>query len=458
MRIDLDLGAQGQQWVVNAYTLTFAGFLLLGGRAGDFFGRKRMFIIGLLIFVLSSLAGGLAQDGWQLITARAVQGLGSAMLAPSTLSLLTTTYTEPRARARALGVWAAMGAVGGAFGAVVGGTLTDVLSWRWVLFVNVPIGAALIAGAVVALPRIPGTATGWRNLDLPGAAVITSGLALIIYAIVGTDSRHWDDLATVVPLLIGVALIALFVLIEARTAAPLVPLRIFKLRTLVSANLAAMALGSMMFGGLFFVSLYLQQVLHHSPLRGGLEAAPGGFAVMAGSFTATKLIGRLGARSLILAGALTTTIGLFWLAQTPTTLHYGTQLLPAFFLTAFGLGLGLVPATVAATAGVAPHEAGLAAGLLNTSRQIGGAIGLAALATIAANRASSAAAHGAAQPHALTLGFDRAHLVNAGIGVVAVLIALTLPRRARPKPADESVPDSVAATAVASEPVGAGER
>jgi EmrB/QacA subfamily drug resistance transporter len=458
MRTDLHLSNQGQQWVVNAYTLTFAGFLLLGGRAGDYFGRKRVFIIGLSIFVLSSLAGGLAQDGWQLVTARTVQGLGSAMLAPSTLSLLTTTYTEPRARARALGIWAAMAAVGGAFGAVVGGILTDLISWRWVLFVNVPIGALLIAGTVVSLPKMSGTSTGWRNLDLPGAAIITSGLALVIYAIVGTDSRHWDDSGTITPLAIGVALIAVFVLIEARAAAPLVPLRIFRLRALTSANVAAMALGALMFGSFFFVTLYLQQVLHHSPLRGGLEAAPGGFAVMGGSYVATKLVAKLGPRILISTGASITTIGLLWLAQTPTTNHYASQLLPALVLTTFGLGTCFVPMTIAATAGVAPQEAGLAAGLLNTSRQIGGAIGLAALATIAANRVSSASAAGAALPHALTLGYDRAHLVNAGIALVAVLVALTLPGRVRPKPIDEAAEPTAATDEPAAEPVSAVER
>ena len=294
MRTDLHLSAQSQQWIVNSYTLTFAGFLLLGGRAGDYFGRKRVFILGLSIFVLSSLAGGLAQDGWQLITARTVQGLGSAMLAPATLSLLTTTYTEPKARARALGVWAAMGATGGAFGAVVGGILTDLLSWRWVLFVNVPIGAALITGAVLALPAIGGVSRGWRSLDLPGAATVTGGLALVIYAIVGTDSRRWTDTDTLWPLFAGVALLIIFVIIEARSASALVPLRIFKMRALASANVAAILIGSLMFGGFFFVSLYLQQVLHHSPLRGGLEAAPGGLAIMLGSYISTKLVGKVG--------------------------------------------------------------------------------------------------------------------------------------------------------------------
>jgi EmrB/QacA subfamily drug resistance transporter len=437
MRTDLHLSAQGQQWIVNSYTLTFAGFLLLGGRAGDYFGRKRIFILGLSIFVLSSLAGGLAQDGWQLITARTVQGLGSAMLAPATLSLLTTTYTEPKARARALGVWAAMGATGGAFGAVVGGILTDLLSWRWVLFVNVPIGAALITGAVLALPTIPGVSRGWRSLDLPGAATVTGGLALVIYAIVGTDSRRWTDTDTLWPLFAGIALLIIFVVVEARSASALVPLRIFKMRALTSANVAAILMGSLMFGGFFFVSLYLQQVLHHSPLRGGLEAAPGGLTIMLGSYISTKLVGKLGPRILIVTGLSITTIGLLWLAQTPTSNHYVTSVLPGLILTTLGLGISLVPMTVAATAGVPPHEAGLAAGLLNTSRQIGGAIGLAALATIAANRTESAAASGASAQHALTLGYDRAHLVNAGIAIVAVLVALTLPKLARPKPSAE---------------------
>jgi EmrB/QacA subfamily drug resistance transporter len=438
MRTSLDLGPQGQQWVVNAYTLTFAGFLLLGGRAGDYFGRKRIFIIGLSIFVLSSLAGGLAQDGWQLITARTVQGLGSALLAPSTLSLLTTTYTEPRARARALGIWAAMGATGGAFGAVVGGILTDLLSWRWVLFINVPIGAVLIAGAVAALPALRGKSTGWRNLDLPGAFAVTSGLALVIYAIVGTDSRKWASTDTVLPLLGGVVLLAIFLVIEARTPSPLVPMRIFRLRALSAANATTLLVGSVMFGGFFFVALYLQQVLHHSPLKGGLEAVPGGLSIMLATFIATKVIRRVGPRVLISGGLVLSAAGQVWLAQTPTTDHYWSSVFPALVLTTLGIGFTLMPTTVAATAGVQPHEAGLAAGLINTSRQIGGAIGLAALATIAANRTASALADNATVPHALNLGYNRAFLVDAGIALAGALIALTLPKVKRPQPVVEA--------------------
>jgi EmrB/QacA subfamily drug resistance transporter len=434
MRTSLDLGPQGQQWVVNAYTLTFAGFLLLGGRAGDYFGRKRIFIIGLSIFVLSSLAGGLAQDGWQLVTARTVQGLGSALLAPSTLSLLTTTYTEPRARARALGIWAAMGATGGAFGAVVGGILTDLLSWRWVLFINVPIGAVLIAGAVVALPALRGVSTGWRNLDLPGAFAVTSGLALVIYAIVGTDSRPWASTDTVLPLLGGVVLLAIFLVIEARTPSPLVPMRIFRLRALSAANATTLLVGSVMFGGFFFVALYLQQVLHHSPLKGGLEAVPGGLSIMLATFIATKVIRRVGPRVLISGGLVLSAAGQVWLAQAPTTDHYWSSVFPALVLTTLGIGFTLMPTTVAATAGVPPHEAGLAAGLINTSRQIGGAIGLAALATIAANRTASALAEHATVPHALNLGYNRAFLVDAGIALAGALIALTLPKVKRAQP------------------------
>jgi EmrB/QacA subfamily drug resistance transporter len=432
MRTSLHLSTEGQQWVVNAYTLTFAGFLLLGGRAGDYFGRKRIFLIGLSLFVLSSLAGGFSQTDWQLVTARTVQGVASALLAPATLSLLTTTYTEPRARARALGIWAAMAATGGAIGSAVGGILTDLLSWRWVLFINVPIGALLIAGAAVALPSIKGSYAGLRNLDLPGAATVTAGLALVIYAIVGTDSRPWADSSTLIPLIAGLALLVIFVGIESRAANPLVPLRIFKLRALTRANLIAICLGCMMFGNFFFVSLYLQQVLGYSPLRSGLSSAPGGAAVMLGSFVATRLVARLGARTLIAGGSAIGAVGFFWLAQEAVNAHYWSQLLPSLLLATFGLGLSFVPMTVAATAGVRPQEAGLAAGLLNTSRQIGGAIGLAALATIAANRTASALADHQRLPQALTLGYDRALYVSGAIGIAAVLIALTLPKLVRP--------------------------
>ncbi len=442
MRTSLHLSSEGQQWVVNAYTLTFAGFLLLGGRAGDYFGRKRIFLIGLAVFVLSSLAGGLSQSDWQLVTARSVQGLGGALLAPATLSLLTTTYTEQKARARALGIWAAMAAAGGALGSVVGGTLTDLLSWRWVLFINIPIGVVLIGGAVFALPQIKGTYAGLRNLDLPGAATVTGGLALVIYAIVGTDSRPWGDTETLVPLFAGLLLLAVFVFLESRAANPLVPLRIFRLRALTSANLVAVCAGCMMFANFYFVSLYLQQVLGDSPLRSGLSSAPGGAAVLVGSFVSTRLVGRLGPRILIAVGAALSAIGFVVLAQDSVNGHYASQMLPGLLLATFGLGIAFVPMTVAATSGVRPQEAGLAAGLLNTSRQIGGAIGLAALATIAASRTAGALADHQKLPNALTLGYDRALYVNAGIGVAAVLVALALPRRVRPVPVSAAATDT----------------
>jgi EmrB/QacA subfamily drug resistance transporter len=415
MRSDLDLSATGQQWIINAYTLTFAGFLLLGGRAADLFGRRRSFVLGLGLFTVFSLLGGLSQNGGELIAARAVQGVGGAILAPATLSLITTTFTEPAARRRALGAWSATAASGAAAGVLAGGILTDLLDWRWVLFVNVPIGAALIAAALVS------RAEQRPSLDLAGAVTVTGGLALLVYGIVSTDTRSWGSPATVFTLSCGVALLAAFVVIESRIAHPLVPLRVFRMRSVAAANGIAVTIGAALFGMFFFLSLYLQQVNGYSPLKAGSAFLPAALSTMGGAMVGTRIVTRLGARRQLVIGPLMAAAGLASLSQLSAGDGYFVHVFGALVLTGVGVGLSFVPMTIAATADVPMHEAGLASGLINTTRQIGGAVGLAVMATVAA---------GASSP---TAGYDRAFWMSAAAMVIGATLALALPGKPKPE-------------------------
>ncbi len=417
MRVDLHMSQAGLQWVVNAYTLTFAGFLLLGGRAGDIFGRRRIFMLGLAVFTVCSLLGGLAQNGPELIVARAAQGVGGAILAPATLSLLTTTFAEAAALRRALGAWSATAASGAAVGVLTGGVLTDLLNWRWVLFVNVPIGIALLLAASVAL--VDSKAAVRPTLDLPGAVTVTAGLALLVYSIVGTESHSWGSPITILTLAGAAVLLGAFAFIESRLAAsPLVPLAVFRRRSLSVANGIAVTVGAALFGMYFFMSLYLQQVDGYSPLRAGLAFLPAGLSTMAGAIVGTRLVTRLGARRQLVLGPALSAAGLVWISQLSAGDGYLAHMLVPLMLFGFGLGLSFVPMTVAATADIPPHQAGLASGLINTTRQIGGALGLAIMATVAAGASTAAA------------GYDRAFVMSAvAIGVGAGL-ALLLPSRA----------------------------
>ena len=438
----LSMNQNELQWVVNAYALTFAGFLLLGGRAGDLFGRKRIFLLGLTIFVAASLVGGFAQNGTMLEVARAVQGLGGAILAPSTLSLLTTTYTEQRERARALGLWSATAGSGGAFGVMAGGILTDELSWRWILFVNVPIGAALFAAAWVCAERIARPARDDPRARHPrhhhrdgrsrGARLrhrqhrpACVGLSPHI-----GHSRDRGDPARRVR---GHRAL--------HSSQPLVPLRIFKMRALSSANGIAVAVGALMFSMFFFLSLYMQDVLHFSALKTGFAFVPGAIAIIIGAQTASRLVSKVGPRRIIVSGTVCAAVGMWWLSRLPSTGSYWSHVLPPMVLVSLGLGLSIVPVTVAATMGVDRREAGLASGLVNTTRQVGGALGLAALATIATDRSK-----GLRTAVALSSGFDRAFLVGGFIGVVGALLALTLPgRNAHVAAVEQSARDHTAA-------------
>ncbi|UXY27259.1 MFS transporter [Streptomyces sp. HUAS TT20] len=423
MRTDLGLSPSGLQWVVNAYAIAFAGFMLLGGRAGDLYGRKRMFLIGLALFTLASLGGGVAQEGWQLLLARAVQGLGAAVLAPSTLTLLTATVPEGAARARAIATWTAVGAGGGAAGGLVGGVLVDVLSWRWVLLINVPVGAVVLAGSLVWL--VESRAGDRRRLDLPGALLVTGGLATLAYGIVQTEAEGWMATATLVPLTAGLALIGLFLVVEARTAAPLMPLGLLRLRSVASANAAMFVCGSAMFCMWYFMTLYAQNVLGYSPLDAGLALVPSSLAVIVGSKLAPRLLPVAGARALAGLGTLVAAAGFGWQSTMSAHGGYLTAIMFPGVLMMLGAGLAATPLASLATSGAAPGDAGVVSGLVNTSRTMGGSLGLAVMSTIAAARTGSG---GGAE--ALTDGYALAFRTGTAVLLGgAVLMLVWLPRR-----------------------------
>ncbi len=418
------------QWVVNAYTVTFAGFLLLGGRAADLLGRRRVFVTGLAMFALASLAGGFANSQGLLIAARAVQGLGGAVIAPASLSILTTTFAEGPARNRAVGIWGAMGGAGGAAGVLLGGILTDVLSWRWILFINVPIGllAAVAAQRLLMESRNP---TRAQEFDVRGALAATIGLSVLVLGIVRTDQTGWGDTSTLLLIAAGLALLGVFVLIEGRVArSPLMPLRIYRSRTLSAANVVVLLVGAASFGMWFFISLYLQLVHGYSPIRAGLAFLPMTLCIVAGSTIASRLVGRVGAKPILVAGMTSLTVGLFWLSDISVHGTYvGAMLFPSL-LAALGMGLAFVPATISAVAGVAPEEAGLASGLVNTARLFGGALGLAILAAIATSRTNADLHHAGITAHvALVSGFQLAFVVSGALALLGTLVgAFGLPR------------------------------
>jgi EmrB/QacA subfamily drug resistance transporter len=416
------------QWVVNAYTVTFAGFLLLGGRAADLLGRRRVFVAGLALFGLASLGGGLSNDQTVLIIMRLIQGLGGAIIAPASLSIITSTFTEPAERNRAVGAWGAMGGAGGAAGALLGGVITDVLGWRWILFINVPIGlvAAVLAHRMIAEGRNPNAA---RGFDLSGALTATAGLSLLVLGIVRTDTTGWGNTTTIGFLLAGLALLGLFLAIEGRFAkAPLMPLRLFSSRSLSTGNVIMALVGASTFAMWFFFSLYLQQVHGYSPLHAGLIFLPMTASIVIGSMVASRITLRVGAKRLLVGGMLALALGLFLFAQlNPTGSYLGDMLAPSL-ITSIAMPFAFIPATISATAGVAPQEAGLASGVINTSRMFGGALGLAILATLASTQSKTDLRHPTAAIHtvnqALVNGFDLAFLVGAGMALAGALAAV----------------------------------
>ncbi|MGO9791417.1 MAG: MFS transporter [Solirubrobacteraceae bacterium] len=435
------------QWVINAYTVTFAGFLLLGGRAADLLGRRKVFVFGLVLFAITSLIGGMANSQTVLIAARAAQGLGGAVIAPASLSILTTTFTEPAERNRAVGIWGAMGGAGGAAGVLFGGILTDLLSWRWILFINVPIGlaAAFLAQRLLAEGR---NTHATRSFDVAGALTATAGLSLVIFGIVRTDVTGWGSASTLAFIAAGVVLMLSFLVIEGRfAAAPLMPLRIFRSRSLTAANLVLVLVGGAVFGMWFFVSLYLQNVLGYSPLLAGLAFLPMTIFIVMGSMIASRITIRVGAKRLLIAGMLTLSLGLLLFTRITADGSYLSDVLLPGLLTAFGMSFAFIPGTICGTAGVAPSEAGLASALINTSRLFGGALGLAILATLATSRTASDLRHPTAAVHtvnqAMVSGFQLAFVIAAAFAFLGALIAAfgmpSLPAR-RPVPHGQMAP------------------
>jgi EmrB/QacA subfamily drug resistance transporter len=417
-------------WVVNAYTLTFGGFLLLGGRMADLLGRRRMFIAGIALFAVASLLGGLAQSDTWLVAARAVQGLGAAIVSPAALSLITTIFAEGAERNKALGVWGAVAGSGGAAGVLLGGMLTQWAGWEWVLFINTPIGLAAAAIAPRLLPESRNE--GPRRFDIAGAVSITAGLTLLVYALVDANKAGWGSAQTIGLLAAAAVLITLFVIIELGTRAPLVPFPgIFRIRTITGINVTALLIAMALFSMFFFISLYMQQVLGYDALKAGVSYLPlaGGIIVSAGM--ASGLVTRFGFKPVLILGLLLTAGGLAWFSQvSPHGTYLGDILFPSL-LAAAGLGFAFVPMTVAAVAGVEPHEMGLASGLINTSQQVGGALGLAILATIANSVTTDSLTSGHPMPVALTDGFQAAFTVGAVFAVAgAVLAALLVSGRA----------------------------
>ncbi len=449
---DLGFGEASLQWVVTAYALTFGSLLLLGGRLADIFGRRRIFLVGLVLFTGASLLGGFAGNPATLIAARSLQGVGAAVLSPATLTILTVTFTDQRARAKAFGFWAAVAAGGGAAGALLGGILTQFLSWRWILFVNVPIGVVLFVFARVTL--VESRAEGARrNLDIAGSVAVTGGLLSLVYAIVHTDQVSWTSTSTVAALLVSAVLLASFVFIEAKVAThPLVPLRLFRSRSVTGANLVMFCFGVGMFAMWFFLSLFLQQVLGYSPLVTGLTFVPQTAAIAIGATISGRLAPRIGPRTVLIVGALLAAGGLFWLSFIRASDTYWTGACGGGILATFGMGLAFTPIALLATGGVRPDEAGLASGLVNCSRQIGASVGLAALSTLAASRIATLVHRvpPVAQKVAMTAGYSRAFLVASMVVLAGGLLALIIPARvARPEPASSTPVERLPAPALA---------
>ena len=422
MRSGLHFSTTGLQWVVNAYTLTFAGFLMLGGRSADLLGRRRVFLAGTALFSLSSLACALADSRGLLIAARGLQGVSGAVLAPATLSIITSTLPEGPARNRGLAAWGAVGGLGASSGALLGGVLTQAFGWPAIFAVNVPLGIIVLTLGLRVIPPIA-PAEGTRHFDVAGALLVTAALVSLTFGIVRTDTLGWSSPGVLVPLAASLALLAAFVLVEARFAEqPLVPLSIFRVGHLRAANSIIVLLYACQFPGWFFLTLYLQQVLHYDAIEAGLGFLPMTLSIFAASTLAPRVVGRFGPRPVITAGMTSSAVGMLFLSGVAPGGTYLGSVLVGALLSALGMGFTLVPATIVAMQGVAGSQSGVASGLLNTSRLVGGALGLAVLSTIAASHTKAlVAADGAA--HALTSGFGLAYTVGAALALAGAAVA-----------------------------------
>ena len=423
----LHFSETGLQWVITAYAITFGGFLLLGGRAGDILGRKRMFLVGVTLFSIASLVCGLAGSTGVLVAARTVQGLGAAIVSPATLSIITTTFEEGAERNKALGIWGAMGGSGAAAGVLFGGILTKYLGWEWIFFVNVPVGALVLALAP-GIVRESRAADVGRNFDVVGASSVTAGITLLVYAISKAPVDGWSDSTTIILLIAAAALIVFFVAWETRVENPLMPLSIFRIRTLAGANIVGFLLGASIFADFFLLTLYVQNVLHYSPLKTGVTFLATAGTVVLVSALSQWLTTRIGPRPVMAMGMVLNTAGLIWYAQIPVHGSYAHDLLGGYLLFGFGLAFAFIPVSIAALAGVGHREAGLASGLLNTAQQVGGALGVAVASTVAISRATHLLHTGSSQAAALTSGYALAFWVVAGISAAGIVAALVLVR------------------------------
>jgi EmrB/QacA subfamily drug resistance transporter len=424
----LHLAEHNLPWVVNAYVIAFGGFLLLGGRAADLLGRRRVFMAGLGVVALASLAAGFAANQSELIAARAAQGLGAAIISPSALSIVTTLFKDGAERNRALGAWGAVAGSAGAVGVLLGGILTESLGWEWVLWVNVPVSLVALALAPGLIPESR-SESSTRHFDAAGAVSVTAGLSVLAYATLDASSAGWGSTKIVGLLALAIALIGAFVAIERRSEAPLVPFRIFQVRTLTGANVVGLLLGASLFSMFFFISLYMQQVLGYSPIHAGLSYLPLALTIIVAAGLGGQLVTRFGFKPILAAGMLFVAAGLVWFSGVSVHGSFVTDILGPSLLAAIGLGFGFVTSTIAAVSGVGEREQGLASGLINTSQQIGGALGLAVLSTLATTRTNHVlASHTSSLPQALTDGFHVAFLGGAVIATLGFVATLTLIR------------------------------
>jgi EmrB/QacA subfamily drug resistance transporter len=418
----LNFSEDSLPWVVNAYVLTFGGFLLLGGRLADLLGRRRLFMAGLVLFALASLAGGLAANSGQLIAARAVQGLGAAILSPAALSIVAVTFKDGAERNKALGVWGAVAGSGGAAGVLLGGVLTEYIGWEWVLWVNVPIGilAAAIAPSLIAETRAD---TETRHFDVAGATTITLGLSAFVFALLDAESAGWGSLQTIGTIVAALLLLSTFVAVELRSRAPLVPFSIFRVRTITGANVVGILVGASLFSMFYFISLYMQQVLGYSAIKAGISYLPLAVTIILAAGIASGLVTKVGFKPILAIGMACIALGLLWFTQIDVNGTFLNDILGPSLLAALGLGFAFVPVTIAAVSGIADREQGLASGLINTSQQVGGALGLAILAAVANSVIGSTET-----PESLVEGFQAAFAVGAGFAIVGLIATLVLVR------------------------------
>jgi EmrB/QacA subfamily drug resistance transporter len=428
IQVDLGFSQEDLQWVISAYALVFGGLLLLGGRAADLLGRRRVFLAGLVVFTAASLLAGLAWSESSLIAARALQGIGAAVISPAALSMLSTTFAEGRERNIALGVWGAVGGFGGAAGVLLGGVLTEALSWEWIFFVNVPVGVAAFLLAPVLLDE--GRDARVKRFDATGAVLVTTGLASLVYAITQAGQQGWLAEQTLGVVGLALVLLAAFVGWELHQAEPLMRFGILRSRTVSGANVAGFILGTSLFSMFLMLTLYMQQVLGYSPMRTGFAYLALAVSAIIWSTVAAQLVTRVGIKPVLVVGMVSLTAGLAYFTQVSVDGSYVGDLLPGFLLSGVGIGFSFVPISIAALAGVQSSEAGLASGLFNTSQQVGGALGIAALSTIATSRTSTSVAHGTAMSDALVHGFAAAFGVGMAVAALGVVTAVALIRRA----------------------------